>query len=225
MRAFIPILPLMLAAGLACAQKPGCPDRSAPMPKGPPGPPPSFTPEVVFPPTFDGRVQVSPPPPREPRREAVVDVEEGHVSALAWQADRARPEPPPHSAADRYVDVPRTALASWRFIGYRHTADRETHRLTRYFGNEGGIVSLEEWHYAEAGGATFPTREPDLRVGGMDARRATLRAPSGCVKSMLSWADARTDYRLEAVGPWSADRQRELLESIANSVAQAEKGR
>jgi hypothetical protein len=234
-----PLLAITLCLSLAAAaQRSGCPIADAPLPSGPPGPPPTWIPPAMFPEKFG-----DPVPPQQSREltaqelgaeemqrlqeslakqranDWVTDVEEGHVSGLLRMESRVRPEPTPPEAAQVAADVARTPLAAWRLVGYVDTHVKS--RAWRMFrSGDGALFSLEEWNYKADGGAIFQMPgTTNRKVGAHAASLRGMRAPSGCVLSTLTWYDDRKEYRLEIVGPLDIEAQRALLMQVGEAIA------
>jgi hypothetical protein len=183
-----------IAAG-AWAQAPDCPKRGVPMPPRPP--------------------QI---PQQELPQDAVFDAEEGHISAILNMERALKAGPVPPAVADIATDVAQTPLSRWKYEGY--LPERVPHRVSRFFrSTDGALLALGEWDYKpDIGDVQFPGMN-NASVAGRPAGLFSLRSPSGCVSTTLSWADDRKLYRLEIVGPLQMERQRATLKEIADSLA------
>jgi hypothetical protein len=209
---------LTLAAIGANGQQVDCPRRNAPNPASPPGMPPTSMPVVHFPKVWGGKMGIE-GPALLPASEDLNEAEEGHVTAVAKTVDFARANPPPDDVIRGIVDLQKTVLSNWRFEGYMLGDQR--HKVTRVFSRSGSVLVLEEWNFAADGGNVFPTREPSAKVGRFPARRGGIRAPSGCVAADLNWQGDGSYFDLRVVGPLSLEKQRELLMTVAQSIAAA----
>lgn len=180
----------------AWAQTPDCPRRGVQMPQRPP--------------------QIS--PPLQPN--ALFNAEEGHISAILTMERSLRAGPVPENLAPIASDVAKTPLAGWKYEGY--LPERVPHRVSRFFrGPMGSLLALGEWDYKpDVGDIQTPGGMNNATVAGQEAALFSLRAPSGCVSTTLTWKDDRKLYRLEIVGPLDMERQRETLTKIAESLAQ-----
>src|SRR5258706_1283845 len=165
----------------AAAQRADWPVKNAPMPMTPPGPPPAFVPSFQFPDKWgDPPKMVSPQPPVVlPAQETPIRAEEGHLSAVAALAQRARPEPPPADVLAGLVDQKKTLLSNWRFHGYipdpswtrppcnpqGNCSTSTRHRVERVFSQDGSTLVLTEWNMAADGAAVVATAPQTLRIG------------------------------------------------------------
>jgi hypothetical protein len=185
-----------LLPAAAWAQSPDCPKRGVAMPSRPPNMP---------------QTQTLPP-------DAVFDAEEGHVSAILNMERALKAGPVPASVASIASDVSATPLARWSYEGY--LPERVAHRVSRFFrGPDGSIVALGEWDYKpDVGDVQFPGMN-NATVAGKPAGLFSLRSPSGCVSTTLSWKDDRKLYRLEIVGPLDIESQRAALTRLGESLA------
>jgi hypothetical protein len=201
MKARSALLGTMLCAvsTLAFAQRADCPKPDVPMPTNPP----AFADD---------------PSKADPNAE-FLEAEEGHVSAILQMARRVRPGPLPSSADAVAVDVLRTPLALWNYLGYLPSPMRS--RVTRFFGKEGSLLALSEWAYRGDMGGDLPA-SPDVSnrtIGGRPAGLHGLRSPSGCVSTTLSWKDDNKLWRIEIVGPLSIEKQRTTVMQIGEAIA------
>lgn len=229
---------LLLVPCAANAQRADCPIRNVPMPMSPPGKPPEFAPNVSFPKEFGGEVKVEGPqrnmpmpetPPRVPpdlnstrgpataRNEdaSLMDVEEGHVTAVARLGELASSSPP-QAVLQKFVDPSKTALANWRLVGF--VPDPSSQSLTRVFSRDNSTLVFEQRNFGADGAKNFRTRSPNTKVGGLPALSGGRRAPSGCVAAILYWYSQETDYKLQIVGPLSFSEQRDVLMEVASSI-------
>ena len=191
---------LLLACigAMACAswaQRPDCPKRGVPMPARPPQMPQQALPT-----------------------DAVFNAEEGHVSAILNMERSLKAGPVPEAAAGIATDVSKTPLAQWSYEGY--LPERVPNRVSRFFRSpDGALLAMGEWDYKpDIGDVQFPGMN-NANVAGRPAGLFSLRSPSGCVSTILSWKDDRKLYRLEIAGPIDMQRQRQTLTNIAESVA------
>ena len=188
------ILIAAVAASRAFAQTPDCPKANATMPMRPPQITQALPPDAVF------------------------DAEEGHISAILIMERSVKPGPLPPPLAPIASDIAGTPLAQWRYEGY--LPERVPHRVSRFFRSpEGAVLALGEWDYKpDVGDMQFPGMN-NASVGERRAGLFSLRSPSGCVSTTLSWKDDRKLYRLEIAGPLDIDRQRATLMEIGRSLA------
>lgn len=178
----------------AWGQTPDCPQRGVPFPQRPPQIPQSLPPDAVF------------------------DAEEGHVSAIVAMERALRPGPVPPEFASAASAISGTPLAEWTYEGY--LPERSPRRVSRFFRSpEGAHLAFGEWEYrADVGDVRFPGMD-NATVGARSAGLFSLRSPSGCVSTTLSWKDDRKLYRLEIVGPLDMQAQRAQVTRIAESIA------
>jgi hypothetical protein len=181
-------------SGAAWAQMADCPKRGVAMPQRPPQIAQTLPPDAVF------------------------DGEEGHVSAILNMERSVKAGPVPQNVAYIASDVSKTLLGGWKYEGY--LPERVPHRVSRFFrGPDGSLLAFGEWDYRpDIGDVQMPGMN-NASVAGKDAGLLSLRAPSGCVSTTLSWKDDRKLYRLEIVGPLDMERQRATLKKIAESIA------
>ena len=181
-------------SSLALAQTPDCPKADAAMPMRPPQITQALPPDAVF------------------------NAEEGHISAILIMERQVKPGPPPQQVAAIASDVSSTPLAQWRYEGY--LPERVPHRVTRFFRSpEGALLALGEWDYKpDVGDVQFPGMN-NASAGDKRAGLFSLRSPSGCVSTTLSWKDDRKLYRIEIAGPLDMERQRATLMEIGGSLA------
>ena len=177
----------------AWAQAPDCPRKNVPMPQRPPQIAQSLQPDAVF------------------------DAEEGHVSAILNMERALRAGPVPPQVAAIASDVSKTPLAAWKYEGF--LPERVPRRVSRFFRSpDGALLALGEWDYKpDAGDMQFQGMD-NTSVGGMPAGLLSLRAPSGCTSTTLTWKDDRKLYRLEIVGPLDVEKQRDTVKRIAESM-------
>lgn len=210
---------LALVACNAQAQRPECPLRDAPMPVRPPGRPPAVLPTTVFPDTFPGkagegvRVEMSPP---IDIGDALIDAEDGHLSAVVRMAEAARSTASTDEAISKHVDIGKTGLADWRFMGY--LPGEHKHQVRRAFSRLGSVLVFEQWHYSADGAQVFPLRKPNAVVGQSPATKSGLKAPSGCVSATLNWDREGWSYSLQVVGPLPLTEQWDLLLRLGSSI-------
>jgi hypothetical protein len=178
----------------AWAQSPDCPKRGVQMPQRPPQITQALQPDAVF------------------------DAEEGHISAILIMERALRAGPVPQNLAGIASDVAKTPLAQWKYEGY--LPEPVPHRVSRFFrGPRGSLLALGEWDYRpDVGDVQFPGMN-NATIAGKPAGMFSLRSPSGCVSTTLSWKDDRKLYRLEIVGPLDIDQQRATVMRIAESLA------
>lgn len=178
----------------AWAQTPDCPKRGVPFPQRPPQIPQSLPPEAVF------------------------DAEEGHISAILAMERAVRKGAVPAESAAVASDVAKTPLEGWTYVGYLPSPSPR--RVSRFFRSpEGALLAFGEWDYrADVGDAPFSGMD-NAAVAGKPAGTFSLRSPTGCVSTTLSWKDDRKLYRLEIVGPLDMASQRAQLMRIAESIA------
>jgi hypothetical protein len=177
----------------AWAQAPDCPHRGVQMPQRPPQLAQPLQPEAVF------------------------DAEEGHVSAILNMERALRAGPLPQQVANIASDVGKTPLVEWKYEGY--LPERVPHRLSRFYRSpDGALLAFGEWDYKPDVGAMQFQGMDNASVAGAPAGLFSLRAPSGCTSTTLSWKDDRKLYRLEIVGPLDVERQRATLMRIAESI-------
>ena len=181
-------------AAVALAQSPDCPKPDARMPMRPPQITQALPPDAVF------------------------NAEEGHISAILIMERSVKPGPVPADVAPIASDIASTPLAQWRYEGY--LPERVPHRVSRFFRSpDGSVLALGEWDYKpDVGDVQFPGMN-NARVGDKRAGLFSLRSPSGCVSSTLSWKDDRKLYRLEIAGPLDMERQRATLMEIGRALA------
>jgi hypothetical protein len=179
----------------AWAQTPDCPKRGLPMPMRPPQIPQQALPQ-----------------------DAVFDAEEGHVAAILSMERSLKPGPVPEAVAPLAADVSATPLAQWSYEGY--LPERVPHRVSRFFRSpSGALLAMGEWDYKpDIGDAKFPGMN-NAMVGGKPAGLFSLRSPSGCVSTILSWKDERKLWRLEIAGPLDLEQQRSTLTRIADALS------
>lgn len=226
-------------AAVAHAQRADCPRMDAPMPMKPPGAPPPILPPAQFPERWDDAVKLPPPQSRELSRDEVpkdalakwdrmreearrndwmTEAEEGHVAAMARMSQTARAAALPPALRAFAVDVGRSPLATWTYLGF---LERGRLHVARYFrAADGSVLELDEFAFKDAGGAIIELPGgSNASVSGRRAQIGGLRSPSGCVQSALSWQDDRVDYRLTITGPLELQRQRALLMQTAEAIA------
>ena len=178
----------------ASAQAPDCPKRGVQMPQRPPQMTQTLEPN------------------------AVIDAEEGHISAILNMERALKPGPVPPAAAQVASDIASTPLSTWSYEGY--LPERTPRRVSRFYhAPDGSVLALGEWDYKpDIGDVQFPGMN-NASVGGKPAGLFSLRSPSGCASTTLSWKDDRKLYRLEIVGPLDIEGQRATLTRIAESLA------
>lgn len=177
----------------AAAQRGDCPKRDVPMPVRPP--------------------QIGTALPQN----GVFDVEEGHVSAILHLEHAAKRDALPADAAVIASDVSQTPLARWKYEGY--LPERVPHRVTRFFRSpEGSLLAFSEWDYAADVGTVQMQGLDNRLIKDKPAGLFSMRSPSGCVSTTLSWKDERKLYRLEVVGPAGMDRQRAIVTQIGEAI-------
>lgn len=185
-----------VACTMACsamAQRADCPKRDVPMPARPP--------------------RIAAPLPQD----AIFNVEEGHVSAILQVERAAKPGPLPPPASAIASDVSKTPLAQWSYEGY--LPERVPHRVTRFFRSpQGALLALSEWDYAADVGTVDIEGMSNRSIHGQPAGLFSMRSPSGCVSTTLSWKDDRKLYRLELVGPLDIEAQRKALVDIGEAL-------
>ena len=175
-------LVLIAVSCAANAQRADCPVRDAPMPMTPPGKAPEFVPKVTFPSRFDGEPKVE-KGVLIPQGSDVVDAEEGHVTAIARSAERARLVLPPADVLRELVDTRRTLLWAWRFNGY--LSDMPRHKVQRVFSRDGSVLVFEQWNMAADGAGVVATPPQTVKIGRFLGHTGGLRTPSG--HSHLVW--------------------------------------
>ncbi len=109
------------------------------------------------------------------------------------------------STAGRFEITPRDLAASgfaeMRLLGWHFDDARAGEAvvwLERHFARrDGATVVLREWNYGYGNAAVVVLRERvNARVGAHPAVLSIDTAPSGRVRSTLTWQDAATDYRI-----------------------------
>lgn len=98
------------------------------------------------------------------------------------------------------VAPPRTGLARYAFVGTIPglVKDGKAVMATRVFTRPDGVlIDLEEWRFAENGGAVVSVRElMNAHVGSRPARIAVQKSPAGLSRTTLTWNDGRIAYAL-----------------------------
>ena len=135
---------------------------------------------------------------QDPARASVAD------DAAGWPLDAAALQQNAASAGQLEVkprDLAGSGFAAMRFLGWPFDDARPGETvvaLERYFArDDGATVVLREWNYGYGNAAIFVLRERiNAVVGKHPAVLSIDTAPSGRVRSTLSWQDASTDYRI-----------------------------
>jgi hypothetical protein len=109
----------------------------------------------------------------------LVEAEEGHVTAIARSADKARLVPPPADVLRGLVDTRKTLLSEWRFEGY--VPEMPRHKVTRVFSRGGSVLVFEQWNMAADGASVVATPPQTVKIGRYLGNAGGLRTPSGCV--------------------------------------------
>ena len=122
-----------------------------------------------------------------------------------WPSDTAALQASMTSAG-RFEITPRdlagSGFAAMRLLGWRFDDQARPGEavvaLERHFArDDGATLVLREWNYGYGNAAVIVLRERvNARVAGHPAVLSIDTAPSGRVRSTLSWQDASTDYRI-----------------------------
>ena len=137
--------------------------------------------------------------PRDPTRTRVAEDTPG------WPDDTAALQASMTSAG-RFEVTPRdlagSGFAAMRLLGWRFDEQARPGEavvaLERHFARDDGArVVLREWNYGYGNATVIVLRERvNARVGEHPAVLSIDTAPSGRVRSTLTWQDASTDYRI-----------------------------
>ena len=135
---------------------------------------------------------------QDPARASVAE------DAAGWPLDVGALQQNAASAGQLEVkprDLAGSGFAAMRFLGWPFDDARPgaiVLSLERYFArDDGATVVLREWNYGYGNAAIFVLRERiNADVGQHPAVLSIDTAPSGRVRSTLSWQDASTDYRI-----------------------------
>ncbi len=136
--------------------------------------------------------------PRDPARTRVAEDTPG------WPVDAAALKAGPTTIGRFEItpcDLSGSGFAAMRWLGWHFDDARAGEAvvwLERHFARgDGARVVLREWNYAYGNAAVFVLRERvNARVGTHPAVLSIDTAPSGRVRSTLTWQDATTDYRI-----------------------------
>jgi hypothetical protein len=164
--------------------------------------------------------------PRDPARARVAEDTPG------WPVDAAALKAGPTTIGRFEItpcDLTGSGFAAMRWLGWHFDDARAGEAvvwLERHFARDDGArVVLREWNYAYGNAAVIVLRERvNARVGAHPAVLSIDTAPSGRVRSTLTWQDASTDYRITVLDDVDhpADRarrfDREWLLGLARSL-------
>jgi hypothetical protein len=136
--------------------------------------------------------------PRDPARTRVAEDTPG------WPVDAAALKAGPTTLGRFEItpcDLTGSGLAAMRWLGWHFDDARAGEAvvwLERHFARgDGATVVLREWNYRYGNAAVVVLRERiNARVGPHPAVLSIDTAPSGRVRSTLTWQDAATDYRI-----------------------------
>ena len=170
-----------------------------------------------------------------PPQEALIDVEEGQLTAISRLAKEARHEPPSAEVLAGAVDLRKTRLSAWRFDGYLpnpaslrprcdaagNCSTTSRHKVTRVFSKDDSTVLFEDWNMAADGAALVATPPQTVAIGRFFGNAGALRSPSGCASASLSWHGEGKSFSLTIFGPLSLQQQREVLLDLARSIEMA----
>ena len=227
----------------AKAQRPDCPPADAAPRVKPPDRPMIMPPMPQFPAHFDAP---PPPPPKSgelkpstaaerdwaERRVAthrasdgVNEVQDADVRGVLQTANAIRARPAMASAMA--IDLSKTSLATWAFLGSVPQGIGKPTYVTRVFERaDRELFQLDEFHYEVAGGAIYTLEGmANRRVGDYPATMVSLRGRSGCVESQLAWHDSHISYTLRTSGPLDLAAQRALLLEVAQAIVASRPGR
>ncbi len=225
----------MLLAGLAQAQDANSISPVAPLRNTPPGVDPALGVRlghaIVVP------LDDLPPGARTIALRDLADNQRGYsmvseatiADAMHFERNLIPPGDPRVPDSTMKVMPERTGLAKMAFLGtvIDMMRDGQPVMATRMFRRDDGVlVSVQEWQFAEAGGAIQNVRELlNTRVGAHPGRLIVEHSSPGDLRrTVLSWNDGRTAYTLEVYDDVDSARAiaaghgRDWLQQLAESL-------